>query len=199
MNKQSDIENDVQLVHMIKAGDKSAFGKLYHLHQNRVRAIVGQYVQDREETEDLMQVVFMKVFQSLRHFRGESTFTTWLTRIAINVGRSHLRSRLSRKNGMEIVAQHMPEPVPSTTPEDSVIQKERHQLLAQGLRTLPKVQQRAMWLRYIKELSYREIVCEMRAPLGSVKIWLHRGRHQLKRALEKQMGGWGLGARDWLG
>ena len=191
MNKQADIENDIQLIHMIKAGDKSAFGKLYHLHQSRVRAIVGRYVQDREETEDLMQVVFMKVFQSLRHFRGKSAFTTWLTRIAINVGRSHLRSRISRKNGMETAARQMPEPITLTTPEDSIIKKERHQLLAQGLRTLPKVQQRAMWLRYIKELSYREIVWEMQAPLGSVKIWLYRGRHQLKRALEKQeVGGW---------
>ena len=191
MNKRSEIENDVQLIHMIKAGDKSAFGKLYYLHQNRVRAIVGRYVQDRDETEDLMQVVFMKVFQSLRHFRGESAFTTYLTRIAINVGRSHLRSRLSRKNGMETIAQHMPEPITLTTPEDSIIKKERHQRLTQGLRTLPKEQQRAMWLRYIKELSYREIVWEMQAPLGSVKIWLHRGRHQLKRALEKQkVEGW---------
>jgi len=191
MNKRLDIETDVQLIHMIKAGDKSAFGKLYHLHQNRVRAIVGRYVKDRDETEDLMQVVFMKVFQSLRHFRGESAFTTYLTRIAINVGRSHLRSRLSRKNGLETAARQMPEPVPSATPEDSVIEKERHQLLEQGLRTLPEVQQRAMWLRYIKELSYREIVWEMQAPLGTVKIWLHRGRHQLKRALEKQeVGGW---------
>jgi len=191
MNKRSEIENDVQLIHMIKAGDKSAFGKLYYLHQNRVRAIVGRYVQDRDETEDLMQVVFMKVFQSLRHFRGESAFTTYLTRIAINVGRSHLRSRLSRKNGLETIAQHMPEPITLTTPEDSIIKKERHQRLTQGLRTLPKEQQRAMWLRYIKELSYREIVWEMQAPLGTVKIWLHRGRHQLKRALEKQeVGGW---------
>ena len=191
MNKRSDIENDVQLIHMIKAGDKSAFGKLYHLHQNRVRAIVGRYVKDRDETEDLIQVVFMKVFQSLRHFRGESAFTTYLTRIAINVGRSHLRSRLSRKNGLETIAQHMPEPITLTTPEDSIIQKERHQRLTQGLRTLPKAQQRAMWLRYIKELSYREIVWEMQAPLGTVKIWLHRGRHQLKRTLEKQeVGSW---------
>lgn len=191
MNKRSDIENDVQLIHMIKSGDKSAFGKLYHLHQNRVRAIVGRYVKDRDETEDLMQVVFMKVFQSLRHFRGESAFTTYLTRIAINVGRSHLRSRLSRKNGLETAARQMPEPVPSATPEDSVIKKERHQLLEQGLRTLPEVQQRAMSLRYIKELSYREIVWEMQVPLGTVKIWLHRGRHQLKRALEKQeVGSW---------
>lgn len=191
MNKQSEIENDVQLIYMIKAGDKSAFGKLYYLHQSRVRAIVGRYVQDREETEDLMQVVFMKVFQSLRQFRGESTFTTWLTRIAINVGRSHLRSRLSRKNGLETAARQMPEPITLTTPEDSIIKKERHQLLAQGLRTLPQTQQRAMWLRYIKELSYREIVWEMRAPLGTVKIWLYRGRHQLKRALKKQeAGGW---------
>ncbi|MDE2701243.1 MAG: RNA polymerase sigma factor [Gemmatimonadota bacterium] len=191
MNKRSDIENDVQLIHMIKAGDKSAFGKLYHLHQSRVRAIVGRYVKDRDETEDLMQVVFMKVFQSLRHFRGESAFTTYLTRIAINVGRSHLRSRLSRKNGLETIAQHMPEPITLTTPEDSIIKKERHQRLTQGLRTLPKAQQRAMWLRYIKELSYREIVWEMQAPLGTVKIWLHRGRHQLRRALEKQeVGSW---------
>ena len=69
MNKRSEIENDVQLIHMIKAGDKRAFGKLYHLHQNRVRAIVGRYVQDpRKKPKNLMQVVFMNVFQGLRQF-----------------------------------------------------------------------------------------------------------------------------------
>ena len=86
------------------------------------------------------------------------------------------------KTAWKPAAQHLPEPITLTTPEDSIIQKERHQRLTQGLRTLPKAQQRAMWLRYIKELSYREIVWEMQAPLGTVKIWLHRGRHQLKRA-----------------
>ena len=184
----SRLEDDMQLILMAKGGDESAFGKLYALHQNRVRAIVGRYVQHRDEVDDLMQVVFMKVFQSLRHFRGESAFTTWLTRIAVNVGWSHLRDRQSRRNKLEIVAQHMPESISATTPEDSMIKKERHQLLTQGLRTLPKVQQRALWLRYMKGLSYREIMWEMQAPLGTVKIWLYRGRHHLKRVLKTR--GW---------
>ena len=182
----SRLESDVQLIHMIKAGDKSAFDRLYRLHQNRVRAIVRRYVQNRDEAEDLTQIVFMKVFQGLRLFRGESAFTTWLTRIAFNVGRSHLRSRQSQQNGMATVAQQMPEPIPFATPEDRIMKRERRQRLTQGLDTLPKAQQRALWLRYMKDLSYREIVQEMQVPIGTVKIWLYRGRHQLKRALENQ-------------
>ena len=182
----SHLKNDVQLINRINAGDESAFGKLYRLHQNRVRAIVRRYVQDRDEAEDLMQIVFMRVFQGLRLFRGKSAFTTWLTRIAFNVGRSHLRSRQSRQNGMATVAQQMPEPLPLATPEDHMMKRERRRLLTQGLGTLPKAQRRAMWLRYMKDLSYREIVQEMQVPLGTVKIWLYRGRHQLKRELEKR-------------
>lgn len=180
------LENDVELIDQVKAGNSNAFGQLYRLHQSRVRAVVGRYVKDRDETEDLIQVVFMKAFQGLRRFRGESAFTTWLTRIALNVGLSHLRSRRSRQNGMETVEQQMPEPVPTATPEDRVMKKERRQIVTQGIRSLPKLQRRALWLRYMKDLSYREIVHELNVPLGTVKIWLYRGRHQLKRELEKQ-------------
>ncbi|MBT3602564.1 MAG: sigma-70 family RNA polymerase sigma factor, partial [Candidatus Latescibacteria bacterium] len=73
------------------------------------------------------------------------------------------------------------------TPEDMTLKHEQLRLVKQGIRSLPKPQRRAVWLRYMKDFSYQEIVQELNVPLGTVKIWLHRGKHQLKRELEKLM------------
>ena len=179
------LENDLELIDQAKAGNSNAFGNLYRLHQSRVRAAVRSYVKDQDEADDLVQVVFMKAFQGLQRFRGESAFTTWLTRIALNVGLSHLRSKQSLQKRMETVEQQMPEPILLTTPEDLMIKKEQRQILNKSIQSLPELHRRALWLRHMQDLSYREIGRELNVPLGSVKSWLFRGRHQLKCELEK--------------
>jgi len=181
----SQLQHDHTLIQQAQAGNKAAFNTLYNLHRARVRALVAKYAQDADDLEDLQQTVFVKAFLGIQRFRGDAAFTTWLTRIAINVGTTHLRSLRTQRNGKTKLEQQLPDLRPTTTPEETALKKERRRLVKRGIRSLPKPQRRAVWLRYMKDFSYQEIVQELNVPLGTVKIWLHRGKHQLRHELEK--------------
>lgn len=179
--------NDQTLIHQAQLGNKTAFTTLYNMHQSRVRALVARYAQDTDDLEDLQQTVFVKAFLSINRFRGDAAFTTWLTRIALNVGTTHLRSLRTQRNGKNKFEQQQPEPMHTPTPEDRFLKHEQQCLVKHSIQSLPNPQRRAIWLRYMKELSYQEIVQELNVPLGTVKIWLYRGKHLLKHELEKWM------------
>ena len=183
----SQLQHDLTLVHQAQAGNTIAFNTLYQMHHTRVRGLVAKYAQDTDDLEDLQQTVFVKAFLGIKRFRGEAAFTTWLTRIAINVGTTHLRSLCTQRNGQFKLEHQLPEQMPTHTPEDMTLKKEQLRLVKRGIRALPKPQRRAVWLRYMKDFSYQEIVQELNVPLGTVKIWLHRGKRQLKRELERLM------------
>ena len=180
----SQLQPDQKLIRQVQSGNKRAFTTLYHMHQARVRTLMTHYAQDTDDLEDLQQTVFVKAFLGIQRFRGDAAFTTWLTRIAINVGTTHLRSLRTQRNGQLKLEQHLPEQCHIPTPEQTTLHKEQKQWVQNSIQALPKPQRRAVWLRYIKDLSYQEIVQELNVPLGTVKIWLHRGKHQLKRKLE---------------
>ena len=183
----SQLQQDQALIQQAQTGNKNAFTTLYQMHQGRVRSLVAKYAQDADDLEDLQQTVFVKAFLGIERFRGDAAFTTWITRIAINVGTTHLRSLRTQRNKQTKLEQQLPEHMPTITPEQTTLNKEQQQWVKRGIRALPKPQRRAVWLRYIKEFSYQEIVQELNVPLGTVKIWLHRGKRQLKRELEKLM------------
>ncbi len=180
----SQLQHDQKLIRQVQSGNNNAFTTLYKAHQTRVRSLMTHYAQDTDDLEDLQQTVFVKAFLGIQRFRGDAAFTTWLTRIAINVGTTHLRTLHTKRNGQFKLEQQAPEQPSTLTPEQTTLHKEQQQWVQNGIRALPKPQRRAVWLRYIKECSYREIVQELNVPLGTVKIWLHRGKHQLKQELE---------------
>lgn len=181
----SQLQHDQTLIQQAQTGNKNAFTALYQMHQGRVRSLVSKYAQDADDLEDLQQTVFVKAFLGIKRFRGDAAFTTWITRIAINVGTTHLRNLRTQRNRQTQLEQQVPEQVPTITPEQATLNKEQRQWVKRGILALPKPQRRAVWLRYMKDFSYQEIVQELNVPLGTVKIWLHRGKQQLKRELEK--------------
>ena len=173
------------LIERALAGDGSAFEALYWRHRPRVRATVARFVRHPDEAEDLVQVVFMKAFLGLMGFRGQSAFATWLTRIALNACTSHLRTERARKNRLDEAAGLPPNGREVEDPEAAAVRRERRALVLRGIRSLPAPHQEAMWLHYVQERSYHEIVEELQVPLGTVKVWLYRARNQLREALEK--------------
>ena len=175
------------LIEQALAGDGLAFEALYWRHHPRVRATVARFVRYPDEAEDLVQVVFMKAFMGLMGFRGQSAFSTWLTRIALNACTSHLRTKQARKNRLDEV-ERLPPDVRGReveNPEAATMRRERRALVRRGIRSLPAPHQEAMWLHYVQERSYHEIVEELQVPLGTVKVWLYRARNQLRGELEK--------------
>ncbi len=184
-------ESDAALIDRALAGDEWAYTYLYRAHRDRVRALVHRSARNADETEDLVQLVFIKAFQGLAGFRGQAAFSTWLTRIAMNVRTSHSRSLRKRKNWLSEVEDAVPAlqarwyASPHEDPEAVMVRKERREIVMQSIRALPERHREAVWLHYVGERSYHEIVEELQVPIGTLKVWLYRGRHQLRREVER--------------
>lgn len=177
---------DGVLIQKTLQGDRKAFEKLYHQHRDQVYGVLAQRIQDRDTLDDLVQNTFMRAFRSLHTFKGDAMFSTWLTQIALNVYRSHLRSVRARQNWIqttedpEIMFGVIREYDQTQDPVRVVQDKERAELVRQSIDKLPERYRKAMWLRYVMDWSYEEITQALQVPLGTVKTWLCRARRQLK-------------------
>ncbi len=184
-------ESDAALIDRALAGDEGAYTYLYRAHRDRVRALVHQCARSVDETEDLVQLVFIKAFLGLAGFRGQAAFSTWLTRIAMNVCTSHSLSMRKRKNWLSDVEGAAPAlqsrwyASPDEGPEAALARKERRQIVMQSIRALPERHREAVCLHYLMERSYDEIVEQLQVPMGTLKVWLYRGRHGLRRKVER--------------
>jgi RNA polymerase sigma-70 factor (ECF subfamily) len=132
--------------------------------------------------DDLVQMTFIKAFGALSTFRGEATFATWLTRIAVNTCLSHYRARWSQVGRLddvnELDAVYCGASLES--PEVAVLRKESWEQLVGGLKGLSRVYRQVMWMRFMQDRSYQEICDALDVPLGTVKTWLHRARRKLR-------------------
>ena len=182
---------DQTLIRASLSGDRRAFEMLYHKYQSQIYGTLAQRMSDRDTIDDLMQDTFFRAYRSLHTFKGQAAFSTWLTQIALNVYRSHLRSQQVRQNWVhqtedpEIVHNVIRDLIPDALPDQIVEKRERIQLVHQSIQNLPERYRKAMWLRYVMDWSYEEITQALRVPLGTVKTWLCRARRQLKNEFRK--------------
>ena len=182
--------DDHALLRRAIAGEQVAFDALYRIHQPRIHSVIAHRA-DREAIEDLVQITFVRAFGALHSFRGNAALSTWLTQIALNVCKSHHRSRLARRTWLQEVED--PEAVSSVDreatlnedPEKAMHRKERRELVRQGIKRLPSRYRKAMWLHYVMDWSYEEIAHALQVPMGTVKTWLFRARRRLKGEFRK--------------
>lgn len=183
--------DDRLLVRRALDGDQNAFEALYRTHRSQIHGVIARRTSDRDAVEDLAQVTFMRAFRALGSFRGESAFSTWLTQIALNVSKSHMRSRQVKEGWLREVAD--PEALraahrelrPYEDPERALHQKQRRELVRRSIESLPDRYRRAMWLHYVMDWSYEEITHALQVPIGTVKTWLCRARRQLEGEFRK--------------
>lgn len=182
---------DDVLIEKSLQGDRKAFEKLYYQHRDQIYGVLAQRLRDRDTLDDLVQNTFLRAFRSLHTFKGDALFSTWLTQIALNVYRSHLRSVQARQNWIQ--SSEDPEAMQGvlhdyekmSDPVRFVQDKERAELVRQTIDKLPERYRKAMWLRYVMDWSYEEITQALHVPLGTVKTWLSRARRQLKGEFRK--------------
>ena len=89
-------DTDQQLVDRVLSGNKNAFDMLVLRYQHRVAALIGRFIHDTQEAEDVCQEAFIKAYRALPLFRGDSAFYTWLYRIAVNTAKNHLIAKNRR-------------------------------------------------------------------------------------------------------
>ena len=177
-------KSDEVLISLVHQGEHGAYRILVERYQERIRNLVYSIFHEREIVDDLSQEVFIKAYEALPQFRFQSSFYTWLYRIAVNKSRDELRKRKVRR---WFSLQSMMESSDKELGSKIVVQphdKEPAELLEAGLRSLPEKYRLAIVLKDIDGLSYEEIAEIMECELGTVKSRLSRARSMLRKVLE---------------
>jgi RNA polymerase sigma-70 factor (ECF subfamily) len=185
----SDPAGERTLVVAARNGDEQAFETLFKRYQRKTLAVVLRYTRVMEDAEDIVQQSFYKAFVHLCQFQGESSFSTWLTRIAINEALMFLR-RIGRAREVSIddirdagSADSLGIPDSNADPETRYSQREEARILSEAVRNLRPGLRTAIVLRELRELSTSETARRMGLSIATVKARSFRGRQQLRRGL----------------
>jgi RNA polymerase sigma-70 factor (ECF subfamily) len=173
---------DEDLVRRFLSGDRAAFAALVERHERRVYNLALRMTGREEDARDATQDAFLTVLRKLSSFRGESAFTTWLHRVAVNACYDLLRKRqrqpLLERGGAEDRPAAEPPPVPDhADASDLSIDVQR------ALLEVPQDFRVVMILHDLRDLPQEEVAQILGVPVGTVKSRLHRGRIALARAL----------------
>lgn len=184
---------DALLIKAFQRGDKRAFDQLVIRHKDRIFNLCYRFIGDYEEANDSAQEAFVKAYGSLKTFRLESAFSTWLYRIAVNTCKNKLGSssyRAKRKTvsldnpgNNEVGALPMEIQNGTPSPLARMEEKERRRLVQTALDTLPAEFKMVVALRDIEGLSYEEIAQVTGLNLGTVKSRIARARTELRNKL----------------
>jgi RNA polymerase sigma-70 factor (ECF subfamily) len=186
----SDPAGERTLVVAAKNGDEQAFETLFKRYQRKTLAVVLRYTRVVEDAEDIVQQSFYKAFVHLCQFQGESSFSTWLTRIAINEALMFLRHiRLTREVSIDSMgdAEGSPaileKPDSNPNPETRCSQREEVRILSKAVRNLRPGLRTTIVLSELRELPTSETARRMGLPVGTVKARIFRGKRQLRKEL----------------
>ncbi|AEE91753.1 RNA polymerase, sigma-24 subunit, ECF subfamily [Tepidanaerobacter acetatoxydans Re1] len=175
------------LVRRAKRGDISAFEDLISGYEKKVYNTAYRFFNNAEDAMDVSQEIFIKIFTSLRRFREDSSFSTWLYRIAVNTCIDFLRKK--REDVFPIKEEiAMDDKIKlgfqTELPEEFVEKQETKQAIMKAISTLPEEQRICIILRDVQGFSYTEISDILSCSLGTVKSRLFRGRRALKENLK---------------
>ena len=181
---------DKQLVERVQRGDKRAFDLLVLKYQHRIVGLVGRYLRDQDEVQDVAQEAFIKAYRALPRFRGDSAFYTWLYRIAINTAKNHLVSRSRRPPDSDVDVDladgiYQDSLSDMVNPENSLATDQLEAVVYKAIDDLAEDLKVAVTLREFEGLSYEEIADVMECPVGTVRSRIFRARE----AIEKKIAG----------
>lgn len=195
---------DAELIRLSQEGDQAAFGELVRRHRDRVYGQVYKMLSNPDEALDLSQDVWVKAWTRLYQFQGDSPFTTWITRIAINVCLDYHRKRQRRpaEDSIEELTEKSGEgswtPVVETDPHQELDQAERKALILEALDELSEEQRTVLEHMYVKQLEYKEIAQEMGCSIGTVMSRLFYGKKALGKKIKSILEKRGMNIEDVL-
>jgi RNA polymerase sigma-70 factor, ECF subfamily len=188
-------KGDMSLVAAAKNENRQAFEILVERHARRVSFAARRMTRTREDAEDVVQQSWQKAFIHLRQFEGKSSFSTWLTRIAINEalillrksrGRHEVLINDSTESDEARFALEIPDSGPN--PEDNYSRLEQQRILFSALNELPHGTRRAIQLRELDERSTQETARIMGISVNAVKARVFHGRRKLRERLQHYVG-----------
>ena len=180
--------DEAALIERCRGGDLAAFEPLVEKYRQRVYRLAYNVLRDPEEAWDVAQDAFIRAFQALPSFRGESAFYTWLFRIVMNVARDRARQHAARGRafGTERVDEKDWDRIlvdQGVAPDANATQVEERERIVRALATLSEPHRAIIMLSDLEGLSYREIAEVLNIPMGTVMSRLHNARRRLRDAL----------------
>ena len=187
------LPSDEQLVARVMEGELSAFDDLVNRYKERLYGVLYNMTSNHEDTNDLLMEVFDKAYRSIPSFKGQSSFYTWIYRIAINRAINHLHKHKKNRNNMSLNdietedAIHMQfwDPSDTVNPERQAELKELQIKLNESLQKLSDEHRAVVVLFDIEGLSHRDIGRILKCTEGTVRSRLHYAHKQLQKGLEK--------------
>lgn len=190
-------EIEKELIRLAQSGNKASFCELVRSYERRIFMLALYYCKNRHDAEDLSQEVWLKVYRSIKTFRGESSFYTWVRRITINTLLNHRRSApysfdpsANGREALSLSSQSVPEggiTVLTPDPEGSLHKKLMTERLFQSLEVLSPQQRVILFLKYQDGLTYGEIAESLGCSVGSAKKALFRAIVKLRNELGIQL------------
>lgn len=159
-------------------GEREAFDRLVERYQRDIYRLCYRYVNNHEDANDMAQEVFLKAYRAIGRFRGESSFSTWLYRIAVN---TCLNFRAARRPETEELPEALPDPGRGAAA--AVESEERAGLVRQAVSRLPEKQRATLILKVFHDLTHDEVARTLGSTVGTVKANLFHALRNLRRLM----------------
>jgi len=186
--KDWDMENDINIINLVKKGDVRAFDILVVKYQDRLVYSVFKFCNDFELSQDIAQEAFVKAFRNIDKFRGESSFYTWIYRIAINTAKNYFsnKSRGAETYNEDVLDGALSDlSLNSDNPETLLAAEEMKDAVNQAFQNLPDEIRSTLSLREYDGLSYEEIAKVQNCPIGTVRSRIFKGRELINETFSK--------------
>jgi len=181
-----EVEQEVGWIHRVQRGDREAFGLLIERHRHRIFSIIYRLVRRRDDVEDIAQEIFVKAFQAISNFHFESSFATWIARVAVNHCYDYLRRQrssrvhyfweMSEESRRQLETRAERQTEGALNAEDQTAVKDfADKLLARA----PSDDRVVLVLKEIEDLSVEEIAEILELNESTVKVRLHRARKRM--------------------
>ncbi len=182
------MSTDIKLINLVKEGDKRAFDILVTKYQDRLVYSVFKYCKDLDLSQDIAQEAFVKAYRSIDKFRGDSSFYTWIYRIAINTAKNYFsnKSRGAEVYNEDILDNALSDlSMDSENPETLLEADELKDAVMDAFQSLPDDIRSTLSLREYDGLSYEEIAKVQNCPIGTVRSRIFKGREIINETFSR--------------
>ena len=186
--KKNSNDSDSLLVEKVKEGNEGAFNFLMNKYYPRVYASLFSFTKAKEDSEDLAQQTFVKVWQQIQSFRGDSAFFTWVYRIAINLAKNYVASSGYKKQKVNSSIDQLEIDISSNENiESMLIHSQSIEDIRDFINTMPEALKTAFTLRESGGKSYEEISIITETPIGTVRSRIFRARESIVEYMRKEL------------